>query len=399
MHRSILASTLFLALLPALGGAQEPPPSPPEEAEESEPKEVVPAEAQDPADESEVSEPSQEQGEEDAGKLPERVLTPEEEEIRRKAAEKAAKREERREKRAAKEAEEAAKRAEKRAREAMKRDERVDELIALGHASIETGKYKDAQGQFDKARELNGGRSFEAEMGVAQLELARGNYAQSVQFAQRAAAATLDAKKKAEALTFAGKATLAARPMREDDPTEPQPGSEIFVDSAVRFYIRAVEVSPFGAEEAYALLEERFPGDAGGSRADRLLTQYLDSVDNAEVLQGQRVAAAYEALLSGPKEGSPVAVVGPISPPKRLTGERPQLPDRQGAPAKRRLAVGFVVQPDGSVARVEILDTISPGAKKQAQRTLMDWTFEPARLPDGRPVTSFWLQGVSVSPE
>jgi len=400
MTRLLLVSTLCLALLPAIGGAQEPPPAPPEEAEESEQKLDSPTQEPETAEETGEEGQAEGEGEDEAGEEVERVLTPEEEEIRRKAAEKAAKREARQEKRAAKKAREESKRSEKAVRQELEKIERIAELIELGYASLDAGEFKNTRERFGKARELEGGRSFEADLGLAHLELALGNFAQAVQLAQRAVTATADREEKAEALTFAGNATLAARPLVDDDPDRPQPGTEMFADAALRFFLRAVELAPLGATEALAHLESRFPGGDPDARSARLLAQYFERVEGAEVRHGRRLAATYEALLSGRSQlGSPIAVVGPVSPPKRLSGQRPRLGTVQGASARRRLVVSFVIEPDGTVSAVEVISEIAAARSTAIAESLRGWIFEPARLPDGTPVAVFWLQAVSVAPE
>ena len=404
MVKYLSAATLCIALLPTPGAAQKPPPAPPEETEQTEPEQESPTETEspqvEPTEEGEEAAQTEDDGEVESGDEVERVLTPEEEEIRRKAAEKAAKKEARSEKRAAKEAEEEAKRAEKAARQELQKDERTVELTELGYASIDAERYKDARGQFEKVRELDAGRSFDGDLGLAHVELALGNYAQSVQLAQRAITAAQDNAQKAEALTLAGNATLAARPVLNGDPDKPQPGTEMFLDAALRFFVRAVELAPLEATEALAHLERRFPGGDPEARTRRLMKQYFDQFEGAETQHGRRVAATYLALLSGqPKPGKPIAIVGPVTPPKRLSGERPRLESTEGAPPRRRLAVSFVIQSDGTVSEAKIIGNIPPGMHAGVIATLSSWVFEPARLPDGTAVTAFWLQGVSLSPE
>ena len=97
--------------------------------------------------------------------------------------------------------------------------------------------------------------------------------------------------------------------------------------------------------------------------------------------------------------GKPIAIVGPVTPPKRLSGERPRLEPTEGAPPRRRLAVSFVIRSNGTVSEAKIIGNIPPGMHAGVIATLSSWVFEPARLPDGTAVTAFWLQGVSLSPE
>jgi len=405
-------ATLLIWLLPLIialpTGAQEPPPeAPPEEAQPQEPtvepSTEEPDEEPEPVTEGDTEDASatDDVGSEEqvAGEEGEAELTPKEEEAQQKAAEQAAKREERRAKRAEKLATQEVKQLEKVAHQEEKTAARVAELRDLGYAAIEAEKYNNAKDHFQKIKELEGGKSFAGQMGLAHIQLAHSNYAQAIQLAQLAVKATKEKEEKAQALTFAGNTTLAARPRIDDGSGRPQPGTEMFLDTALRFFIRAIALAPAEATEARARLEERFPGGPPDEHDTRMLQHYVGLVENGEIIHGRRVAAAYEALLAGrPAGNTPVAAIPPLTPPKRLTGVRPTFTAEDDRPTRRRLIVGITIADDGTVSRVEVLNGIHRGQDNAAVAALLEWTFEPARLPNGTPVTAYWLQGVTVSP-
>jgi outer membrane biosynthesis protein TonB len=389
MTRLAIASLLLLLFLPATIAAQEPtdPQTPP-------PDEVQPEEA--PPEESETGESTADEPQE----VDERELTPKQLEAKRKAAERAAKRKARREKRAAKKEAEEIKQAEKEARQEANRGEKAVEQIELGYAAIEAQKYNGAVGHFNKARELDRASRFEAELGLAHTEFALGNYAQAVQLAQVAVKVATEPGERAEALTFAGNATLAARPVIEGDPTRPQPGTQMFADTALRFYIRAIEQAPIEATEARTELDNRFPGADPSPRAKRLLDWYLTNIQGAQQQYGRLVATTYETLLAGQASGTqPLAVVRALVPPKRVAGRRPRYPASPESGGGARAIVGLVIEADGTVSRVQVLNSTDLALNQVVVEAMMLWTWEPALLPGGEAARVFWLHDVDVLPE
>jgi tetratricopeptide (TPR) repeat protein len=377
----LLACALLAPLAPV---AQEPSPQPQEPSEDTQP-------AEPPGD----AEPAEDAAPDEALEEP---LTPKQEEAKRKAAERAAKREARKLKREEKKAREEAKQTEEDQRQAAKRSSKAAEQTDLGYREIEAGKYKAAADHFANVRELEGGRSFEAEMGLAHVELAQGNFAQATQLAQKAVQSTPNPVRKAEALTLAGNATLAARPLIDGDPDRPQPGSEMFADAAMRFYARAVELAPVEATEARASLDRRFRAIEPTPRVARLLDDYLSDVPDARRSHGERVARTYEALISGTLPAGPMAVVGPVSAPARISGPAPRVAGAS-AETEERVIVGLVIEPDGSVSSVDLLDRDDEAYDRAVSDALKQWTWEPARLPDGRAARVYWLWNVPVQPE
>jgi TonB family protein len=378
----LLVTFLIALLAPALAG-QEPtePVRPP--LEESAPQEEA----------EKATEPEQDPVE------PEVPLTPEEEERRRKlaeaAAEKAAKREQRKLEREAKKEAEEAKRAEKEARQGVKLADHVAVLILEGHALLEEGKYPEARGRFKKANELERGRSWEAQMGLAQTELASENFALAVRDAQRAVGTTTLDSRKAEALTIAGTAILAARPRLAEGSLELQPGAEMYEHAALRFFMRAVTTAPDEATTARAHLEERFPSRKASPQIARLLERYLETGAEAASAHAVRVLAAYEAQLSQTTPGSePVAVIGAIVPPVRTGGPGVEFSAKASEEFRKRLIVSFEVTADGEVRGVAVLNSLNSKQDAAVVKALEQWTYEPAQLPGGQTVSVFWMAGV-----
>ncbi len=131
---------------------------------------------------------------------------------------------------------------------------------------------------------------------------------------------------------------------------------------------------------------------------ERLLARYLEQDPVRADAHRLRVGDAYRALLGDHVEpGQPLAVVGPITPPVRLTGGPVPVTPRAGRPGRPRLGVAFVVEADGSVSAVELLARVP--AEAAALAVLEQWHFEPARLPDGRAVPVHWVQSVRVRSE
>lgn len=394
MRRFTMTLVLGL-LLVAPVAAQEPtePIEPPVEEE--------PTESQEPVEETtEEATEEEARGDEQAAGT-EEVLTPEEQERRRKieqaAAERAAKREERRLRREAKKEQEEAKQAEKKAREVMKTAERADELIEEGYLLIDEGKYGGARERFQKALELHRGRSWRAQMGLAETELAAGDFALAIRDAQRAYRMGGNKMEEAKALTFAGNATLAARPRDPDEPERILEGSEMFEVAAMRYFIRAAALAPDNATEALEHLERRFGFKAADVEQNRFLDKFLASDPEAPSRWTDLVARAYEAQLARiPPEGQAVAVAGAITPPKRIRGRPVEFTPEEGEEASQWVIVSFEISPQGEVSGVEVLDSVNGKQDQAVARALGQWTYEPGRLPDGQPVTVFWLAAVKA---
>lgn len=381
LRRSAIA-ILSLVLQTGPGFAQDESQPPPESTEET-PTEEAPGDSEaDQEPDAETAEPQ---------------LTPEEqakiEQARRK-------REMRKAKREAKRAEEAEKAAEKAAKQEAQHQEHLARLLEKGDAALEAGEYKNALQIFQNHLELERGRSFAARMGLARTQLALGNAAEAVEQALKAAkVAKLDSDG-AAALIFAGQATLDSRP-RDEATFRPLPGTEIYETTALRFYLRAIVADPDGAEEARQRLADAFPTPQDET-IDRLYKRYLELAPGGPILHAKRLAAAYEALISG-AASTHVVVAGGITAPVKVSGKRPPYPQEEsGKNLRRRLVAGLLVEADGSVSKVEVLNGIDPALDARAGETFMTWTFEPARLPNGEPVPVHHVVAVNailVSPE
>jgi TonB family protein len=404
-----LFAPLLIALL-AVGAAaaQDPvePVEPPvedsaESAEEPATQEDA-DETQEPTDESEAE-----------AEVP---LTPEELEEEREraeaAAERAAKREARRIKREEKKAAEEAKRAEKTEREGIKLADQIATVIQEGHSLLAEGNLQAARQRFRKANELEGGSSWEAQMGLADTELAGENFSLAVREAQNAVKSTTDPALKAEALTFAGNATLAARPATQSARQAAQTGIDMYEAAALRFFMRAVTTAPGEADQALAHLERRFPNSEPSAQIERLMARYLSAEDEtpeesdsgttdsqAAIAHGRRSLLAYEAQLTHSVPGDQaVAVVGTITPPKRTGGPGVEFTPAKGEETRRRVVASFEVDSRGGVRNVAVLNSVNLKLDAAVAKALKQWTYEPARLADGQPIAVFWLAAVTVKP-
>lgn len=330
-------------------------------------------------------------GQEREGESETRELTPKE---RAKLEELERKREERKAKRRAKKAKQAAKRAEKRAARQAKHQERLAEVLAKGYEALESGDLDKARSAFETYGELDGGKSFTGEMGLARTELTGQNSALAVEHALEAAKATAKAAEKAEALSFAAEATLAARP-RDDSTGEPLPGTEIFYHNALRYHMQALADDLEGAAEARRALEEAFPS-VDDERIGRFYERFLESSESAPRRHARRLAATYEALLSGRIDG-PLAVAGGIRPPQKLSGERPPYPQEPTDDSiRQRLVASFIVARDGTVSEVRVLNGSDRWRDSMAESVLREWIFDPARLPNGTPVEVHWVMALNA---
>jgi TonB family protein len=316
-------------------------------------------------------------------------LTPEEqakiEEARRK-------REERQAKRAAKKAAEDAKAAEQRAKQEAKQDEHLTRVLAKGYEALERQDHKGALAAFGSYVELAGADRFPGLIGLARTRLAMGEPAEAVARALEAAKATSEASGQAEALVLAGDASFAARP-RDPATLEPLPGTELYETTALRFYARALAADPEDRAGARARLEERFPTPADET-TERLYSRYREADPTGAVQHAKRLAAAYEALLSGGTE-THVAVAGGITVPVKLSGLRPPYPPRADGRARRLLAALFI-EPDGTVSRARLLNGADAKLDRAAVEVLETWRFEPARLPSGEPLPVHYVVAVNA---
>lgn len=405
MFRSAALATLSTLLLVGSAPAQEegsPPPEPPEEAsaeqapDEEEPDEKEPGETAESLGEQEPTEepapgeePDPEQPAEEQEEAQEPELTPEEraaiEEARRK-------REERQAKREAKEVAEKAKAAEKAAKEEAKHREQLAKILDKGFEAIDRGELKNALQAFQTYTELAGKDPFPGYMGLARTQLAMGEPARAIERALEAAKLAVDASDEAEALVFAGDASLAARP-RDEISLQPLPGTELYETTALRFYLRALAADPEDGSEALTRLEKRFPTPPDES-TERLYDRYLEMDPTGPALHAKRLAAAYEALISG-RATSHVAVTGGITPPVKISGPRPPYPLRDGGKA-RRLVAGLHIDADGTVSRVKVLNGTDAKLDRKASEVLGTWTFEPARLPGGVAVPVHYAVAVNA---
>jgi TonB family protein len=400
-----LLAPFLIALLSAASAAAQDP------AEPIEPPVEPPVEATEEAgDETGVDE---EQAE------PEVPLTPAELDRQRKleeeAAERAAKREERRIKRNAKKEAEGAKRLEKERREGVKLAEQIAMLIQEGHDLLGEGELAPARQRFRKANELEAGSSWAAQMGLAKTELAGENFALAVRNAQGAVKSTTQQTLKAEAFTLAGNATLAARPATDSAHSAAKAGIDMYEATALRFFMRAVTAAPGRSKEAMAHIERRFPSREPTTQSERLMARYLaadeetvkepgeqtagQTAEQAAAAHAHRALLAYEAQLTGrvPRDLA-VAVVGTILPPKRTGGPGVKFTPAKGEESRRRLIVSFEVNAGGGVGAVTVLNSVNENLDAAAVKTLRQWTYEPAQLPDGQPIAVFWLAAVNVQP-
>lgn len=414
-----LFAPLLIALLTAGGAAAQEPVEPVEPPVE-EPTEADDAQTDDGGEEGDEADASQEPAE------PEVPLTPEELERERElaeaVAERAAKREARRIKREEKKAAEEAKRAEKVERQGIKLADQIATVIQEGHSLLEESNLQAARQRFRKANELQGGSSWKALMGLADTELAGENFSLAVREAQNAVKSTTDPALKAEALTFAGSATLAARPETQSARDAAQSGIDMYEAAALRFFIRAVTTAPGEAGEALAHVERRFPSRERSDQIERLMARYLtieeDAPDETDsdargrpeesdeatasenaIAHSRRSLLAYEAQLTNsvPTDRA-VAVVGTISPPKRTGGPGVEFTPAEGEETRRRVLASFEVDSRGAVRGVTVLNSVNVKLDAAVVKALRRWTYEPARLQDGQPIAVFWLAAVTVKP-
>lgn len=369
--------------------AEEPAVEPEETAAESQETGEAPQESGEEGEEQTAPEPQHERATREAAEAesePESELSPEEqaklEELKRKREAIAAKR-------AEKKARQAEKQEQKRLAEEAKHAERLDVVLAKGYEALQAGKLEAARQAFEKHMELHGGDSYGGHLGLARVELARDNQAAAIEQALKAAKATSEGAEKAEALTFAAETTLAARP-RAEASGAPLPGTELFLNNALRYYMQALIADPEGASEARDALEEAFPTPED-ERTERFYDRFLESSEAAPQQYAKRLAATYEALLSGRVQG-PLAVAGGITPPEKISGTRPPYPQNpEAASVRRRLVIGLTVEADGTVANARVLNGIDPKLDRGAETAMREWTFEPAQLPNGTPVEVYYV--------
>ena len=395
----LLAVALLLPLLFAARGVaqEEPEPTPPpadsQESEPAEESESEPSDVEPPAEEPPGEEPPDEEpqtedaeptdddaGEEEPSEEPAPPeLTPEE---RAKIEEARRKREERQAKREARKAAEEAKARERKAKEASKEERQEGKVLAKAYAALDREELKNALQGFRAYIDLAGKDAFAGYMGVARTQLALGEPASAIESALEAAKLTEVGAQKAEALIFAGDASLMARP-RDEETLQPLPGTELYETTAVRFFLQALTADPQDNSEAIERLEQWFPTPQD-ERTERLYARYLEMHPAGALHHAKRLAGAYEALLTG-RAGAHVAVTGGISPPVKVSGRRPPYPMRAGGKA-RRLVADLLIEADGTVSRAKVLNGPSPKHDRRASETLRSWVFEPARLPNGEPV-------------
>lgn len=299
------------------------------------------------------------------------------------------KREERAAKRAAKKARQAAKEEQKRLEREAKHAERLAEILSEGGELLEAGRLDKARQAFEKHMELEGGESYDGHMGLARVELAAANPAAAVEQALKAVQASGVGADKARALSFAAEATSAARP-RDEETGEPLPGTGLYRNNALRYYMQALTFDPEGALEARQALEQAFPAPED-ERTERFYSRYLESSETAAQAHAKRLASTYEALLSGRIEG-PLAVAGGITAPEKTSGPQPPYPqDLSAENIRRRLVIALVVEADGTVSKARILNGLDTPRDRAAEAVMGQWTFEPARLPDGAPVAVYYV--------
>jgi TonB family protein len=286
-------------------------------------------------------------------------------------------------------------------------------VIQEGHDLLGEGNLQAARQRVRKANELAGGSFWKAQMGLADTELADENFSFAVREAQSAVNSTTDPALKAEALTLAGTATLAARPATQSARDAAQSGIDMYEAAALRFFMRAVTTAPGEADEALAHVERRFPSREGSAQIERLMTRYLSAeeeapdeadsdvatVSQAAVAHGRRSLLAYEAQLTQSVPGDQaVAVVGAITPPKRTGGPGVEFTPAKGEETRRRVMVSFEVDSRGGVRDVTVLNSVNVKLDATVAKALRQWTYEPARLADGQPIAVFWLAAVTVKP-
>ncbi len=374
------ATTLFsfsplllagLLVLPAPLAAQEESPPSEETAPQEPPTEEAPSE----------EEPSDDQQEP-------RELTPEE----AKREEARIKREERAAKRQAKKDREAEKAEDKVSKGEANYEDQLNKLLSKGYAALEAGRFKNALQAFNTRLGLENDIDFEARMGRARTLFAMDRQVEAIEEALKASRDAEESSDSSDALVFAGDLALRSVP-RDEVTNAPLPGSELYVTTAWRYYIQALQADPQGAEEARSRLDEIFPTPPD-ERTERLYGRYLDLVEGGYLQHARYLAAAYEALITGGST-EPVAVAGGITAPTKSWGKRPTYPRPKDEPPPKRLVASFIVETDGTVSDVRILNGVSRRLNQDARKVWMEWTFEPARLPDGTPVPVHYLAGAS----
>lgn len=341
------------------------------------------------AEESAAEESGTAAAEEDSEEQAVPVLTPEEQakldELRRKREEKEAKRE-------ALRAEEEANRLEQEAKYEAKMQEKLAKVLEVAYFNLEGEKYTKARQGFNNYKDLEGGKSFQAQMGLARLELALGNSALAIEHALKAEKATWSDPEESEALTLAANAMLEARPVNEAT-GESLPGAELYESNALRFYVRALAADPEGAREARRALARAFPTPPDKETA-RLYSRYLEIHAKGPRLHGLRLAATYEALMSGSVDGHLLVVAG-VAPPRKLSGERPAYP-QSGSDARRRLFAEMEIEPDGTVSKATLLNGGASRFDRDAITIFENWRFEPAKLPSGEAVPVHYVVAVNA---
>ena len=392
-HRLLVLVALLLLLVgsagPLLAQDENPPAEPVEEtpAEETRTEELTESEESPPGDESSTEEPGE--SAEQAAPPQEPQLTPEEQ---AKIEASRLKREARAAKSDAKKAKQTAKEAAKVSKEKGASERSLAKILDNGYAALAAEEYKNAlqafQNHVDEAR----AGSFLGHMGLARTRLAMGAAAEAVDQALQALKVAEEDGDKSEALVFAGEATLVARP-RDETTGDYLPGTEMFVTNALRFYLRAIAADPEGAEEAREHLESVYPTPENEKSA-RLHQRYLETAPNAPAQHAGRLAAAYEALIFG-SATQHVIVAGGITPPVKTFGPRPPYPqegsEEGGGEIRRRLLAELFIDDDGNVSRARVLNGINRKLDLRAAETFGAWTFEPARLPNGKAVPVHWV--------
>ena len=362
-------------------GEQAPPQEESTEEAPTEEMETPPGESSEASDEG-ATESTDADDDTDRQKTPEEIAR---EEARRKREERAAKRQ-------AKKDREKEKREDKVARGEASYEDQLARLLSKGYEALAEGRYRNALQAFRSRLELEMGVDFEARMGVARTLLAMERKVEAIEEALKAARDAQRNSDRSDALVFAGDVALRSVP-RDETTNAPLPGSELYVTTAWRYYVQALVADPSGAAEARSRLDEIFPTPPD-ERTERLYARYLATTRNAEQQHAAYLAAAYEALISG-GSSNPVAVVGGITPPKKTRGRRPTYPRPLDTAPPRRLIASLIIEADGTVSAVRVLNGVDLRHDRDARAIWQEWTFEPARLPDGTPVPVHYLAGAS----
>lgn len=259
--------------------------------------------------------------------------------------------------------------------------EQVERLLAKADQLLERGRTERAADRYAEVDALTEGSSLQAHLGLAQAFYNLGRHDDAIERAETALELTRKPAPRARAENILGLARFARWTQGSEGSEDACSGRCIDLEQAAESFraVLAITLQRLGQKpEAAALLRGFLEAGGAFPRANSTARNLLCFLERE----------LYGESLSG--RGMLLAVGLGLTPPRKLASLAPAYTEAaRQARIQGEVRLLAIIDEEGYVGCVEVLDGLPMGLSQAAERAVLSWRFEPAKLND-EPVAVYY---------